>query len=139
MERWSEGGGSYNYMQRLESKEKKKEELQERVMFLTGLLHSSAPDHQSLLLVLLDLDEVGLPDLPLHQPAHSFVESEGAFDTVGAADHQSLLLLDLPDLLDVVDLLALLVPFQPDQSPAVVDGVVDTAAVVGSEHTTTPG
>ena len=119
MERWSEGGGSYMQMVRErreeEEAEAEAERIQERVMFLTGLLHSSAPDHQSLLLVLLDLDEVGLPDLPLpFQSAHLSSSDEGAFDTVGEADHQSLLLPspDLPPLPSLSDLPDLPLLFQ---------------------------
>ena len=86
-------------------------------------------------LPLLDLPPLDLPDFPLHQPAHSLA-SVGAFDTVGAGDHQSLLL-DLLDLVEV-DLLALLVPFQSDQSPALVASVVVSAGHLPS-HWYSPG
>ena len=86
-----------------------------------------------LLLDLPDLpDEVeeDLPDLPLHQPAHLSFSDEGAFDTVGAPDHQSLL-----PLLLVVDLLALLVPFQSDQSATSVASVVVGSAAAAETAT----
>ena len=67
----------------------------------------------------LDLSDLppDFPDLPPFQPAH---DSEGAFDTVGAADHHSLLV-DLLDLEDLAVLLLVGLPPLPDLPPPQVD------------------